>query len=87
MSRAVSPEPTSSPTKAEHRSKVKSLASAILQIEQMLEPKYLKSPLGEDEKDKKKRLKEEEKKKKVRKWTDHVFLFVYHAVLPRVIYC
>jgi hypothetical protein len=41
------------------------LACAILQIGQMMDPKYLKDPLGEDEKDKKKRLKEEEKKKKV----------------------
>jgi hypothetical protein len=31
----------------------------------MIDHKYLKDPLGEEEKDKKKRLKEEEKKKKV----------------------
>ena len=45
--------------------KVKGLASAVLQIGQMVEEKYIKAPLGEDEKEKKKRLKEEEKRKKV----------------------
>lgn len=45
--------------------KVRQLASAILQVAQMVDPKYLKRPLGEDEKDKKKRLKEEDRRKKV----------------------
>ena len=45
---------------------IRDLACAILQIAQMMDPKYLKAPLSEDEKDKKKRLKEEEKKKKAR---------------------
>ena len=31
----------------------------------MVEDKYFKSPLGEDEKDKKKRVREEEKRRKV----------------------
>jgi len=44
--------------------KVRELASAILQVAQMIDVKYFKPPLGEDEKEKKKRLKEEEKKKK-----------------------
>ena len=44
---------------------VRDLASAILQVAQMLDIKYIKAPLGEDEKDKKKRLKEEERRKKV----------------------
>merc|ERR1719268_55655 len=44
--------------------KVRGLASAILQVAQMLEEKYLKSPLGEDEKAKKKRLKREEDRRK-----------------------
>ena len=43
---------------------VRDLASAILQIAQMVDVKYIKSPLGEDEKEKKKRLKEEERRKK-----------------------
>lgn len=47
--------------------KVHDLACAILQVAQMMDPKYLKDPLGEDEKEKKKRLKEEERKKKVNK--------------------
>ena len=45
--------------------KLQGLAKAILQVAQMVDPKYFKSPLGEDEKDKKKRLKEEDKKKRV----------------------
>ena len=45
--------------------RIRDLASAILQVAQMVDHKYLKAPLGEDEKEKKKRLKEEEKKKKV----------------------
>ena len=44
---------------------VRDLASAILQIAQMVDIKYIKAPLGEDEKDQKKRLKEEERRKKV----------------------
>ena len=44
---------------------VRDLASAILQVAQMVDIKYIKAPLGEDEKDKKKRLKEEERRKKV----------------------
>ena len=44
---------------------VRDLASAILQVAQMVDIKYIKAPLGEEEKDKKKRLKEEEKRKKV----------------------
>merc|ERR1719219_2751200 len=44
--------------------KVRGLASAMLQVSQMLASKYFKAPLGEDEKEKKKRLKEEEKRKK-----------------------
>ena len=44
---------------------VRELASAILQVAQMVDIKYIKAPLGEEEKDKKKRLKEEEKRKKV----------------------
>ena len=47
--------------------KIHDLACAILQVAQMMDPKYLKDPLGEDEKEKKKRLKEEERKKKVNK--------------------
>ena len=50
-----------------HLKKNRELASAILQIGQMVDPKYLKTPLGEDEKEKKKRLKEEEKRRKVTK--------------------
>jgi bromodomain adjacent to zinc finger domain protein 1A len=46
--------------------KIRDLACAVLQIGQMMDPKYLKDPLGEDEKEKKKRMKEEEKKKKVK---------------------
>ena len=45
--------------------KVQGLSGAILQVEQMLEGKYFKPPLGEDEKQKKKRMAEEDKKKKV----------------------
>ena len=44
---------------------VRELASAILQVAQMVDIKYIKAPLGEEEKDKKKRLKEEERRKKV----------------------
>jgi len=43
---------------------VKQLACAILQVGQMVDKKYFKEPLGEDEKNKAKRLKEEEKRKK-----------------------
>ena len=46
--------------------RIHDLACAVLQLAQMIDSKYLKDPLGEDEKEKKKRLKEEEKKKKVR---------------------
>ena len=46
--------------------RVKDLASAILQIGQMVDAKFFKPPLGEGEKEKKKRLKEEEKRKKER---------------------
>ena len=45
---------------------MKDLASAILQIGQMVDAKFFKPPLGEGEKEKKKRLKEEEKRKKER---------------------
>ncbi|KAK2707515.1 bromodomain adjacent to zinc finger domain protein 1A-like [Artemia franciscana] len=44
--------------------RVKDLASALLQISQSVEEKFLKKPLGEDEKEKKKRLKMIEEKKK-----------------------
>ncbi len=54
----------------EQRKKIHHLASAILQVAQMLDEEYLKAPLGEDEKEKKKRLKEEEKRKKVLKHID-----------------
>ena len=47
------------------KKKVRDLASAVLQVSQMIEERYFKQPLGEDEKEKKKRLKEEEKRKKV----------------------
>ena len=50
--------------KAQSR-KIHDLACAILQVAQMMDPKYLKEPLGEDEKGKKKRQKDEEKRKKV----------------------
>ena len=50
--------------------KVKELACAILQVEQMLDQKFLKAPLSEDEKKKAKRLKEEEKRKKVNSIND-----------------
>ncbi|XP_065338949.1 bromodomain adjacent to zinc finger domain protein 1A [Cloeon dipterum] len=43
--------------------KVHALASAILQIEQAVETKYLQKPLGEDEKEKQKRLKKLQAKK------------------------
>lgn len=46
--------------------KVTGLASAILQVGQMVDRKYIKPPLGEDEKEKKKRLREEEKRNRVR---------------------
>jgi len=47
---------------------VKQLAAAIIQIGQMINDteKFLKAPLGEDEKDKKRRQREEEKRKKER---------------------
>lgn len=41
----------------------------------MVDKKYLKDPLGEDEKGKKKRLKDEEKRKKVDKRIDLVLNF------------
>ncbi len=76
QSRTGSPEPenkrdstgSSSSTMArQHGKKIRGLASAILQLAQMVDEKFFKAPLGEDEKEKKKRLKkEEEKKKKVR---------------------
>jgi hypothetical protein len=43
--------------------KIKSLASAILQIEQAVETKYLQKPLGENDKEKQKRLKKLQAKK------------------------
>lgn len=43
--------------------KIRSLASAILQIEQAVEVKYLQRPLGENEKEKQKRLKKLQAKK------------------------
>merc|ERR1712126_160810 len=50
---------------------VKKLAAAILQVAQMIKPedieKFLKKPLGEDEKERKKRLKKEEDRKKKQK--------------------
>jgi len=45
---------------------VKQLACAVLQVGQMVDKKFFKEPLGEDEKNKAKRLKEEEKRKKER---------------------
>ncbi len=48
------------------RRKIQGLSSAVLQVAQMVDGKYFKPPLGEDEKEKKKRLKEEEKRKKER---------------------
>lgn len=45
---------------------IKQLSCAILQVAQMVDKKYFKEPLGEDEKNKAKRLKEEEKRKKER---------------------
>jgi len=53
---------------------VRDLASAILQIAQMVDIKYIKAPLGEDEKDKKKRLKEEERRKKVGIYSGRCFI-------------
>ncbi|XP_046463980.1 bromodomain adjacent to zinc finger domain protein 1A-like isoform X2 [Daphnia pulex] len=44
------------------------LACSLLQLAQSVETKYLKKPLGEDEKERKKRLKAEEAMKK---WEDH----------------
>jgi len=45
---------------------VRGLACAILQLAQMVQEKYFKPPLGEDEKEKKKRMKEEDKRRKER---------------------
>jgi bromodomain adjacent to zinc finger domain protein 1A len=56
---------TGSSAEREEQRKVRDLACAMLQVSQMIDAKFLKSPLGEDEKDKKKRLKDEEKRKKV----------------------
>ena len=56
----------SNPSAAAELRRVKDLASAILQIGQMVDAKFFKPPLGEGEKEKKKRLKEEEKRKKER---------------------
>ncbi|CAH0385775.1 unnamed protein product [Bemisia tabaci] len=50
-----------SDVKMERLSVIRSLASAILQIEQALEPKYLKRPLGLDEKEKERQNKEKQK--------------------------
>ncbi|XP_059088369.1 bromodomain adjacent to zinc finger domain protein 1A-like [Tigriopus californicus] len=52
--------------------KVTGLASAILQVGQMVDRKYIKPPLGEDEKEKKKRLKEEEKRNREREAAEDV---------------
>ena len=56
----------SNPSATAELRRVKELASAILQIGQMVDAKFFKPPLGEGEKEKKKRLKEEEKRKKER---------------------
>ena len=56
----------SNPSATAELRRVKDLASAILQIGQMVDAKFFKPPLGEGEKEKKKRLKEEEKRKKER---------------------
>jgi len=48
---------------SDDQKKVRSLASAILQIEQAVEAKYLQRPLGENEKEKQKRLKKLQAKK------------------------
>jgi bromodomain adjacent to zinc finger domain protein 1A len=50
----------------EQRQKVRGLACAILQVAQMVQERFFKPPLGEDEKEKKKRLKEEERRRKDR---------------------
>merc|ERR1712130_669943 len=56
----------STASNAEMRLLVRQLAAAILQVGQMISDreKFLKEPLGEDEKEKKKRLKREEEEKK-----------------------
>jgi len=56
----------STSSNAEMRTLVRQLAAAILQVGQMItdREKFLKEPLGEDEKEKKKRLKREEEEKK-----------------------
>jgi bromodomain adjacent to zinc finger domain protein 1A len=59
--------------------KVKGLSSAILQVSQMIDSKYFKTPLGEDEKEKKKRLKEEEKRKKVSGARNKDFFNVFYS--------
>ena len=59
--------------------KIRDLASAILQISQMVEEKYIKPPLGEDEKLKKKRLKEEERRQKVTK-----YLYIHFELSPHL---
>merc|ERR1712128_196001 len=56
----------STASNSEMRGMVRQMAAAILQVGQMItdREKYLKEPLGEDEKEKKKRLKKEEEEKK-----------------------
>jgi len=56
----------SSASNSEVRGMVRQMAAAILQVGQMItdREKFLKEPLGEDEKEKKKRLKKEEEEKK-----------------------
>jgi len=56
----------STSSNAEMRMLVRQMAAAILQVGQMItdREKFLKEPLGEDEKEKKKRLKREEEEKK-----------------------
>jgi hypothetical protein len=50
--------------------KIRSLASAILQIEQAVEAKYLQKPLGENDKEKQKRLKKLQAKKEEGKFVE-----------------
>ena len=56
--------PKEKSVKMEISSAVKDLSCAILQLEQGIQFRHLKPPLGEDEKEKKKRMKMEEKKEK-----------------------
>lgn len=56
--------------------KIRSLASAILQIEQAVEAKYLQKPLGENEKEKQKRLKKLQAKKEEGRFLNYVLLHV-----------